>query len=196
MASDRDPAGESKTLRLFVAVDLPADVRDSLAEAVGPLRKDFPKARWVPPQNWHMTLKFLGSTSAHLLDRVSAAVADVAAASASFDTHLADLGAFPNERRGRVLWAGLADPEGRLAALARAMDDALEPEFEADKRGFTAHLTIARFDPLVPLGPMLASIEVPHVGFLVDRVALYRSHLRRPAPYYESLGRFPLGRTT
>ena len=190
---DPDPAREPRAIRLFVAVDLSPDVRDALAAAVAPLRKDFPKARWVPPQNWHMTLKFLGSTSPDLLERVSDAVGEVAAASAPFGTHLLDLGAFPNERRGRVLWAGLADPESRLAALASALDDALAPQFETDKRGFTAHLTIARFDPLVPLGPMLASIEVPHAEFVVDRLVLYRSYLRRPAPFYESVREFPFG---
>lgn len=192
MSPGTDPPGEPKAVRLFVAVDLSPDVRDALAEAVAPLRNDFPKARWVPPQNWHMTLKFLGSTTPDLLDRVSDAVAEVAAASAPFETHLLDLGAFPNERRGRVLWAGLADLEGHLSALAGALDEALAPEFEKDERGFTAHLTIARFDPLVPLGPMLASIEVPHAEFSVDRLVLYRSHLRRPAPFYESLREFRL----
>ena len=192
MESDGLSASEPKAMRLFVAVDLPVDVREALVAAVAPLRKDFPKARWVPPQNWHMTLKFLGSVAPDLLDRVSSSVTNVAAVSAPFETHLLDLGAFPNERRGRVLWAGLADPEGRLGALASALDDALMPEFAVDKRGFTAHLTIARFDPLVPLGPMLSSIEVPRADFLVDHLVLYRSHLRRPAPYYEPLGRFPI----
>ena len=188
-----DTANGSKAMRLFVAVDLAPDVRDALAEAVAPLRKDFPKARWVPPQNWHMTLKFLGSVPPELSDRVSASVGEVATAAEPFETHLRDLGGFPNERRGRVLWAGLWDPEGHLAALASALDDALEPEFEIDDREFTAHLTIARFDPLVPLGPMLASIEVPQASFVVDRLVLYRSHLRRPAPYYESLYGYRLG---
>lgn len=193
MPPDVDAASGSKAARLFVAVDLPPDVRDALAEAVAPLRKDFPKARWVPAQNWHMTLKFLGGAPPELWDRISAAVAEVATAVAPFETHLCDLGAFPNERRGRVLWAGLVDPEDRLAALASSLDHALEPEFEVDKRGFSAHLTIARFDPLIPLGPMLASIEVPDASFVVDRLVLYRSHLRRPAPYYESLSDFRLG---
>ena len=179
-------------LRLFVAVDLPPDVRDALAAVVAPLRKDFPKARWVPPQNWHMTLKFLGSTPPDLLERVSGAVTEAAVTSAPFETHLLDLGAFSSERRGRVLWAGLADPEGRLADLSSALDDALMPEFQKDKRGFTAHLTIARFDPLVPLGPMLSSMEVPHAEFVVDHLVLYRSHLRRPVPY-ESVREFPFG---
>jgi 2'-5' RNA ligase len=182
----------SKAIRLFVAVDLPPDVRDALAEAVAPLREDFPKARWVPPQNWHVTLKFLGSAPPELVDRVSAAVGSVAADAAPFEAHLRDLGAFPNERRGRVLWAGLVDPEDRLAALASELDHALEPEFEVDERGFTAHLTIARFDPLVPLGPMLAAIAVPDAHFVVDHLALYRSHLRRPTPFYESLGTWRL----
>jgi 2'-5' RNA ligase len=193
MARDRAARPEAKPVRLFVAVDLPADVRGELVRAVAPLRADFPKARWVPPENWHVTVKFLGSTYPRLVSRVERATEEVAGRFSAFETHLEGVGSFPNERRARVLWAGLEDPGGELAAVAEALDEALESDFPPEKRGFTAHLTVARFDPLVPLGDMLSTIEVPSARFVVDHLTLFRSHLRRPAPLYEPLLVAPLG---
>jgi 2'-5' RNA ligase len=92
-----------------------------------------------------------------------------------------------------VLWAGLDDHEGRMAALAADLEGALAKEFEPEKRAFTAHLTVARFDPPVPLGEEVAAADVASETFAVGRLVLYRSHLRRPAPIYEPVGEFALG---
>jgi RNA 2',3'-cyclic 3'-phosphodiesterase len=144
----------------------------------------------VPIENQHVTVKFLGATPTPLVDRVREAIEAVAAASAAFRSRVDGLGAFPTARRARVLWAGLDDAEGRLVALAGAVDRALSRDFPAEKRAFSPHLTIARFEPPVGL-PELPAIATE--AFAVDRVVLFRSHLRRPAPVYEPLATFPLG---
>jgi len=67
-------------------------------------------------------------------------------------------------------------------------------EFEPEKRAFTAHLTVARFDPPVSLEKQeIAVTDVASEPFAVERLVLYRSHLRRPAPIYEPVGEFALG---
>jgi 2'-5' RNA ligase len=175
---------------LFVAVEVPQDVRAGLAEAVAPVRERFPKARWVPPQNQHVTLKFLGSTYPRLVEWVTETVADVALDTPSFVTRVERIGAFPNARGARVLWAGLDDAGRRLTRLAAGLDEALAREFTPEKRGFTPHLTVARFDPPVRLEPVEAVYESE--PFEIDRIVLFRSHLRRPAPVYEPLGMYPL----
>jgi RNA 2',3'-cyclic 3'-phosphodiesterase len=184
MARDRGSREGAQALRLFVAFDVPEEVRRVVAAAVEPLRQAFPKARWVPIENQHVTLKFLGATWPRLLDRVTEAIEDVALAAAPITTRVERLGAFPNERRARVLWAGLDDPDGRLVELAGALDEALRRDFPPEKRAFTPHLTVARFEPQVALGELAALTTDP---FEIDRVALFRSHLRRPAPVYEPL---------
>ena len=192
MARDRASRPEAKPLRLFVAFDVPHDVRTSLADAIAPLREQLP-GRWPPPENWHLTLKFLGSTWPRLVEWVKESCREVASSHPAFQTKLDGVGAFPNERRARVLWAGLADPEGRSADLAASLDDALAKEFAPEKRAFTPHLTVARFQPQVAVGEALAGLEVESRAFDVDRIVLYRSHLGRPAPRYEPLEEFPLG---
>jgi RNA 2',3'-cyclic 3'-phosphodiesterase len=195
MARDRASRPEARPLRLFVAIDLPEDVRALVGEGVAPVRDRFPRARWVPTRNQHVTLKFLGTTWPRLVDHVIRTAGDVAAAHAPFETRVAELGAFPSARRARVLWVGLEDPAGRLAAIAAALDDALAEHFRPEKRAFTPHLTVARFDPPVRLEDDLSPIGVESRPFGVEWLVLYRSHLQRPAPVYEPLATFPLGRT-
>jgi 2'-5' RNA ligase len=185
MARDRASRPEAKPLRLFVATEVPEDVRAAVAGAVAPLRERFPKARWVPPQNQHVTLKFLGSTYPRLVGWVTATVGEVASRHAPFATRVAGLGAFPNTRRARVLWAGLDDAGSAFEHLAADLDEALSREFKPEKRAFTPHLTVARFDPTVAVDPNEMAFESE--PFEVGRIVLFRSHLRRPAPVYEPL---------
>jgi RNA 2',3'-cyclic 3'-phosphodiesterase len=190
---DRKARPEARPLRLFVAVDIPDGVRRRLAGAVKPLQESLPGARWVIPENWHLTLKFLGSVYPRLREWVGERVAEAAEHAESFETRLTELGVFPSPRRARVLWAGLQDPDGRLVALASALDRLLEREFRTEKRPFTPHLTVARFREQVPIDEGLLSLDVASEPFPIDALTLYRSYLQRPAARYEPLARFPLG---
>lgn len=192
MARDRASRPEAKPLRLFVAFDVPPAVRDAAEVSVAPWRARFPRAKWVPKQNQHVTLKFLGSTWPRLVPWVHGTVAAVAQAHAPVPTRVLGLGAFPNARRSRVLWVGLDDAARGLDRIAAGLDEALSREFALEKRGFTPHLTVARFDPPVELEG-LEDAEPVSEPFEIDRIVLYRSHLRRPAPVYEELERFSLG---
>ena len=190
MARDRASRPEAKPLRLFAAIEIPEEVRGALAEAVTPVRERFSRARWVPIQNQHVTVKFLGSTWPRLVEWVTETISGVAGRHEPFPTRVEGLGAFPNGRKARVLWAGLDEAGGRLARLAASLDEALAREFASEKRAFAPHLTVARFDPPVGLDPLEVVFESE--PFEIDRIVLFRSHLRRPAPVYESIGTFPL----
>ena len=192
MARDRASRPEAKALRLFVAFDVPRPVRDATEAAVAPWRARFPRAKWVPEQNQHVTLKFLGATWPRLVPWVRETVAAVALEHAPVPTRVLGLGAFPNAGRARVLWVRLDDREGRLTRIAASLDEAFSREFAPEKRGFTPHLTVARFVPPVELEG-LEDMELISDPFEIDRIVLYRSHLRRPAPVYEVLGAFALG---
>jgi 2'-5' RNA ligase len=189
MARNRAAREGAKPLRLFVAVEVPDPVLGAVEAALADTRERLAGGRWVPRQNQHVTVKFLGTTWPRLLEEVVRAVENVARSTAPFSTRVDGLGAFPSQRRARVLWAGLDGAHGRLAEVAGALDRALEPEFAPEKRAFTPHLTIARFDPPVPLDELPA---VASDAFPVERLVLFRSHLRRPAPVYEPVETFSL----
>ncbi len=193
MASDRGSRLETKPLRLFLAVEVPPEAKGAVAEAVTPWREAFPKARWAPKENWHVTLKFLGSTYPRLVGWVHQQVASAAAGIQPFETRLTGLGAFPSPGRARVLWAGLDDRSGRMAQLARALDASLANEFTTETRAFTGHLTVARSDPPMRLPTRFSETPMESVEFMFDHITLFRSHLQRPAPRYEPLQVFPLG---
>jgi 2'-5' RNA ligase len=190
MARDRASRPEARPLRLFVATEIPEEIRDALAEAVTPVRERFPKARWVPIQNQHVTVKFLGSTYPRLVEWVTETVRRVATRNAAFTTRVEGLGSFPNARRARVLWAGLDDATSAFGRLAADLDEDLSEEFKPEKRAFTPHLTVARFEPMVSVDPDEIAFESE--PFEVRRIVLFRSHLRRPAPVYEPMEAFRL----
>jgi RNA 2',3'-cyclic 3'-phosphodiesterase len=194
----RELAGRptAKPVRLFVAVPTPASVGPIVDAAAGPWRERFPGMRWVPPEHQHVTLKFLGNTDPRLLGWVQDQVREVAGADGSFELRLDGLGAFPSQRRARVLWVGLLDADARLAALASALDAGLASEFAPERRPYTAHLTVARSDPPLSLPDGLLATSLASDPFTVNRIVLMRSHLARPGPQgperYEVLGSFQL----
>ena len=192
MARDRASRPEAKPLRLFVAVEVPAEAKAVVAAAIEPLRRDFPAARWAPEENWHVTMKFLGATYPRLVTWVQGSLDEAAAGIAAFRTRIVGVGAFPSARRARVVWAGLDDRSGRLAGLALAIDAVLAAEFRPETRPFRAHLTVARSDPPLELPDTFGAAPLESEPFRVGRIVLFRSHLGRPAPRYEALREFRL----
>ncbi len=190
MARDRASRPEAKPLRLFVAVDVPDDVKATLAAALAPFRDRIPGGRWTRSDGWHVTLKFLGATWPRLMDDVVGAVRSAAQTNEAFESNLTHVGVFPSPRRARVVWAGLADPEGRFGAMVERLDDLLEEHFVPEKRAFTPHLTLARLTPSRDVGefaPDLVGAAVPSRSFVVDRLVLYRSHLSPHGARYEPM---------
>jgi 2'-5' RNA ligase len=193
VARDRSSRPSAKPLRLFVAVEIPERAKRAVEEAVAPIREAFPRSRWAPIENWHVTLTFLGSTYPRLVSWVRESTEGVAAEHGPVITRLTGLGSFPSPNRTRVLWVGLDDPDGRLAAVAAGLEEAFAAEFEPEGRAFTPHLTVARSDPPLRLDPTVLATPVIASAFTIDRLVLFRSHLGRPAPRYEELEGFPLG---
>jgi 2'-5' RNA ligase len=193
MARDRARRPEARSLRLFVAFDVSSDAMDAIDRAIRPWREGFAAARWVPRQNWHVTLKFLGQTWPRLERWVHERVGDAAHGAEPVRTRLTELGSFPSATRGRVLWAGIDDDAGDLGRIATRLDEELRREFRPEARPFSPHLTVARSEPPLRLPPSFAETGLEPVAFTVDRIVLFRSHLQRPAPRYEPLEAFPLG---
>jgi 2'-5' RNA ligase len=177
---------------LFVAVDVPDDVRDALASAMAPHHPSVPGARWTPPGNWHMTLKFLGSVPPARLGRVMESLDRIGSEHVAFRARLGGLGAFPSARRARVVWVGVEDRHGELPALAHSVDRLLAGEFPPEERPFAAHLTLARLKEQAALPPELLDLELTSRPFRVGAVRLLRSHLQRPVARYEVLREFRL----
>ena len=126
-------------------------MRDNLAALIEELRAADAaatknKARWVRAENLHLTLKFIGNVDAGKLDTIRAALGEVSA-SGAVELRFRGVGFFPNEKRPRVLWAGIV-ASANLAPLAAELQARLEKlGIPRETREFAPHLTLARFDP-------------------------------------------------
>ncbi|MDQ3646144.1 MAG: RNA 2',3'-cyclic phosphodiesterase [Actinomycetota bacterium] len=184
---------DTQRLRLFVAFSMPRDLLDAIEQKIAMVRDGLPDARWIPVENQHVTLKFLGSSPAETLGEVVTAARGVAAGTEPFRTRFEPPGAFPNARRARVLWIGLEDRAGHMAALAADLDQALSPlGYEPEKRAFSPHLTLARFK--IPTPVTLPDVPVGDFPpFAVHDIGLYRSHLHPKGARYELVESLLLG---
>ena len=185
--STADPAQ-----RLFLAAEAPLAAVDVVSAAVRPWRESFPTARWIPPENWHVTLKFLGRTAARLTPWLEETVAAIAGVHPSATLKVHGLGAFPSTQRARVLWAGIDDPAGVLTGLVADLETGLAEAFRLEVRRFHPHLTVARSEPPLRLPEAYAEAALESETFVVDRVVLFRSHLGGRSPKYEPMRTFAL----
>lgn len=126
-------------VRLFVALPLPAMLRQSLALLAGGI----PGAKWTPVENFHLTLKFIGEVEEHVADDIVAALDGVHAD--AFDVALKGVGTFDGRRGARLLYAAVPLTEG-LAELAGRVESALRrvPGLDLETRRFVPHVTLAR----------------------------------------------------
>jgi RNA 2',3'-cyclic 3'-phosphodiesterase len=189
-------------LRLFVALVPPDPVRRELVARQSDLRRRAgPGAdglRFTPADRLHVTLRFLGAVPEERVPAIGEALAAAAARSRPLRLEVAGAGGFPNARRPRVVWVGLRDDEGALAALAADLGHRLEPlGHPAEERPLVPHFTLgrsrtARGAPGMGEALAGASSSAP-VPWLATEVCLFRSHLGAAGARHEILARFPLG---
>ncbi len=133
-------------MRLFIAIQIPPDVRAALAALLKEFRAIAPQAKWVRAENIHITLKFLGETDSTKLTAVQEALSAIRSNQAVAMRFLG-LGFFPNENRAKVFWAGI-ESSANLPAIATDIDQSMHKlGFPLENRPFTPHLTLARFEP-------------------------------------------------
>ena len=132
-------------MRLFVALEIPTAVRENLATLLASLRAISKEPRWVRAENLHVTLKFLGETGDDKLDAVRHALGTIRSEQ-PVTLQFRGLGFFPSERSPRVFWVGV-EASANLKTLAADIESAMEKlGFPSEKREFSPHLTLARFE--------------------------------------------------
>src|SRR3990172_2049596 len=187
-------------MRLFVAIDLPEDVRESLGRLQSDLRRhDLPSLRWTRPEGVHLTLKFLGETPASSLPAIEAALARAVRGAQPFRLGLRAPGAFGNRRGPRVLWVDVEGDVKPLQQLQAAVERELAAAgFAPEEREFSPHLTLARVpQPPRPslaerISRALAAVVPPQDRFEATEVVLMRSELQPGGAVYSRVQAFPL----
>jgi len=174
---------------------LPDDIRQRLAAAIDRLRPHAADVAWVAESNLHVTLKFLGQVDETRAPALADALRATLAGQPAFDVGVRGLGAFPSPTRPRVIWAGLEDATGALAAVAQQVDACCGGlGFPREPREFAAHVTLGRVrEPRRQ--PTLADALARGADFArlrVERVSLKRSELSPRGARYSELAAAPL----
>jgi len=180
-------------MRVFIAVDLPNDVRKALSDLQRALRASTSTARWVAPESIHVTLRFVGEVPEKRIEDIDTALTGLTWK--PFTITVRGVGFFPGTRSPRVFWAGMEAPT--MQGLAEQLDTRMERlGFEKEKRAFRPHITLARAKDTRIDSSLVSSaskFEDHDFGsFTVDRVFLFKSTLKPSAAVYEKLKEYPL----
>lgn len=187
-------------VRLFVACEVPDDVKDSIGEVIENLRARSGNAvRWIRPEGVHVTLKFLGEVPTKKLPAVKLAIQEAVVGHSPFELEFSNIGTFGGREGLRIMWVGIAGDVLRLEALVRAVNAALAVVgFEPERRPFRPHLTLGRVRDEIStrhraeIEVAVGKVSVPPVSWRTAQVSLMRSRLTAQGATYEVLATFPL----
>ena len=177
------------TYRLFTAVDLPDEIKESVCRVCSGI----PGVRWVEKDLLHLTLRFIGDADSPLFARIREGLAGVEVT--PFELSLQGVGRFPPKRDPRVLWVGVEMTE-TLARLQHLVEQALmKCGLAPEERKFSPHITIARLKD-TPLPPVAAFLDKNHLfstpPFPVTEFYLYSSTLTPHGAIHRREATYPL----
>ncbi len=184
-------------IRSFIAIELSGEVKEEISRFQEGLKKaDLPNVKWVDPDGIHLTLKFLGYTTADTIPAIITAIEEAAAGIPPFQLTVGGLGVFPGPERARVAWVGMAGDTDTLGRFKQRLDSSLAAlGFTAEKRVFTPHLTLARVRELATPGErqklagLIASADfAASRPVSVDNIYLIRSLLTPKGAVYSRIG--------
>jgi 2'-5' RNA ligase len=180
-------------MRVFIAIDIPNEIRTALGDVQRALRPLTHTARWVPPESIHITLKFVGETPEKRVDDIHTALTGLTWK--PFTITVRGVGFFPGTRSPRVFWAGMEAPT--MKGLAEELDARMERlGFDKEKRAFRPHITLARAKNTRIDASLVAASEnyAEHDfgSFTVDRVFLFESTLKPSGAVHERLKEYLL----
>jgi 2'-5' RNA ligase len=178
-------------VRLFVGLELPWALRERLALLAG---SGIAGAKWVPPENYHLTLRFIGEVPGHRAEDIDLALAGLRAR--AFDLTLAGLGTFEKGGRTTALWAG-AERTPQLEHLQAKIETALQRcGLERERRRFQPHVTLARLDGAAE-SRLVSYVQARNLfraePVRVTHFTLFSSRLGKEASVYTAEVEYPLG---
>lgn len=179
-------------IRAFIAIGLPDPVLHGIGNVQAGLKQSGVKIKWVRPESVHLTLKFLGDIPVSQVGQIGDALDRAAKGVSPFSLYAKGVGIFPDLKRPRVVWTGIAGDVEVLRSLQAGVEAALEPVgFAREKRPFRAHLTVGRIKDRIDKQALRAALTGQE-GFETDpfqvtSVVLYQSTLRPQGALYTRL---------
>lgn len=178
---------QNQERRTFAALPLPTSLREKLGEWIDKTKGELSFRKWIHPQDTHITLRFLGSTSQEQLEQTILALQNVCRKQAPFELSIDGLGTFGRLDQPNILWAGVGGQLDELRQFQHQITTALAPVgYSAEDRSYHPHITLARkfvssdFDR-----NELTRRNIGNFKWIVDRVVLYESLLGQQPMYHE-----------
>jgi 2'-5' RNA ligase len=184
-------------MRLFIAIEIPEDVKKELASAQGRLRVAGVDASWTRTEGMHLTLKFLGEVPETKISEIVSGLQTAADGIGPLRLSVSGVGTFPNPKNARVVWTGLAGDIEQLMRLQGAVENAMVLLGMArEERKFTPHLTLGRINYIRSRDTWIKTLEevkdITLPGFEVTSVSLMKSELKPAGAVYTEMGRVEL----
>ena len=189
------------SIRCFIAIEIEEPIRNEIARVQQRLRKKLRSndsgIKWVPPENIHLTLKFLGNIADQDIPEICNAVSRATSEFQPFSFGVGTCGCFPPKGAARVLWIGITQGQPELKQLAKRVDHWVNKlGFPLEKRAFSGHLTLARIRQInvgKDIHRLVEQTTLETLGQqIVSAITVFQSDLRPGGPIYTPLQHAPL----
>ncbi|MFC1490249.1 RNA 2',3'-cyclic phosphodiesterase [Candidatus Latescibacterota bacterium] len=179
-------------MRTFIAVEIPAEVKEKIGLYVDSMQNSFQNVKWVAPENLHLTLKFLGEVKEDDVESLVECMKPIFSEFRSFELALEHTGFFPTSVNPRVIWIGSDGGADILLDIFQELEHCLESiGIDREARMFSPHLTIGRVKRNNKQSDQsVVNVDIPEfepVSFTVGNIALIKSTLTPQGPIYEKL---------
>jgi len=181
--------------RIFIAVEISEDIRRAIYGQSRKAFSSYDRIRIIPPENIHITLKFLGNTRDQDIGKIIDATGEAVSSHESFDYSLEEkIGAFPNTQRARIAFIGIKKGDNNVKSLYKSIEDNLfNSGFERENKRFYPHITIARLKkPSEICSTLWDSSSLSHFEPCAESAAVIESILGRDGARYIIIKRFVL----
>ena len=178
-------------MRTFIAIELDKKIKELLSKIQSELKSTNADVKWVTPENIHLTLKFLGEVKEEKIPRIIQSLKEACSNVKPFNIEIKNIGAFPNTKSPRVIWAGIEEGKEKLKELADLIEGSLiKLEFPEEERPFSCHITLGRVktpENKEILCQKIGQIQFSPLSQEIKSLALFKSALTPKGPIYEKL---------
>lgn len=185
----------SQIVRAFLSIDIENQALfPHISETQSKLDTNLAKMKLVEIENIHFTLRFFGDTSLTKIDEIESCLSQIEIE--PFEIEVYGVGAFPNNRKPRVIWIGVTQNADRICNLKAEIDSHLEElGYQSERRKFTPHATIARVRFVKDAEKLINNLDGlvnESIGSMtVSKFNLKKSTLTPSGPIYETLWHIP-----
>ena len=184
----------SESIRTFIALEIGEKIKKRIVEVQDKIKQTNSLiGKWVPGENLHLTLKFLGDTKLKLIEQIKDKIKECSNDEHAMSYSLTHIGVFPNEKFTRVIWAGIEGTNSQITNLAKKLEESIfRLGFKKEKRGFKTHITFCRIKQILDRNRFRTTLEEINkdfkpIEFIINKITFFESNLTPTGPIYTAL---------